>query len=152
MTYILCKKNATLEEISSRMFYIYKTFRIYTIIDNKISNKDTIILHSYPANVLDLCLIIGHDTGVIKYMDTMISLIKERSIAIISCNTGTQRIKWRAIKDKKIYVPKEKEKVDFYEGKSKGFGFEITDEEIIIYRNRKNISIEYILKSALERI
>ena len=150
MRYLICKKDISIEEISARMKYIYGIFHIYTYISAVNSSKNIIELKSIPSNQIDLLIVVGHDPMTNDYIINNISCIPEKNIAVISCNTGRIRV-LKDIKNKMIFLPTKIGKIDFYNGKELGFDFEITDEEIKMYRN-KNKDFNLILNIVFERI
>lgn len=136
MTYLICKNNISLKEIEERQKYIYDVFHIYTFIDTKSSNKNLVILKSMPDNIIDLFFIIGHTNLTNDYLKENYKNIKERNILIISCFTKYfSSIKF--LKSKNVFIPTNGNIVKTYDGGNYGFDFEITDEEIQMYRKRK---------------
>ena len=129
---------------------IYELFHIYTLKDNKNSNKDITILNSIPSHQPNILMIIGHDPITNNYIIQNIDTLPEKDIIIISCNT--KKIKQlKNIYDKNIYLPSNSTKVNYCKGKEIGFDFDITDEEIMLYRNRKE-NIYTMLNNSLERM
>ena len=53
--------------------------------------------------------------------------------------------------DKNIYLPSNSAKLNYSDGREFGFDFDITDEEIMLYRNKKE-NIFTMLNNALERM
>ncbi len=95
-------------------------------------------------------MIIGHDPITNNYIIQNIDTLPEKDIIIISCNT--KKIKQlKNIYDKNIYLPSNSTKVNYCKGKEIGFDFDITDEEIMLYRNRKE-NIYTMLNNSLERM
>ncbi len=150
MRYLICKNNVSDEEVIARIEYIYELFHIYTLKDNKNSNKDITILNSIPSHQPNILMIIGHDPITNNYIIQNIDTLPEKDIIIISCNT--KKIKQlKNIHDKNIYLPSNSTKVNYCKGKEIGFDFDITDEEIMLYRNR-NEDIYTMLNNSLERM
>ncbi len=150
MRYLICKNNVSYEEVIARIEYIYELFHIYTLKDNKNSNKDITILNSIPSHQPNILMIIGHDPITNNYIIQNIDTLPEKDIIIISCNT--KKIKQlKNIHDKNIYLPSNSTKVNYCKGKEIGFDFDITDEEIMLYRNR-NEDIYTMLNNSLERM
>ena len=140
MKYIITKSNISNKEIKARMEYIYDLFHIYTLKDNINSTKDITILTTVPEGAIDLCIIIGHDRRTNEYIKANYKKIKENNIAVIACNTS-KFSSLKLLKNKNIFLPN---------GTNYGFDFNITDEEIILYRNR-NEKIENMLNNTFER-
>lgn len=150
MRYLICKNNVSDEEVIARIEYIYELFHIYTLKDNKNSNKDITILNSIPSHQPNILMIIGHDPITNNYIIQNIDTLPGKDIIIISCNT--KKIKQlKNIHDKNIYLPSNSTKVNYCKGKEIGFDFDITDEEIMLYRNR-NEDIYTMLNNSLERM
>lgn len=150
MRYIICKNDISSREVSARMEYIYGLFHIYTLKDNINSCENTIVLKSIPNNQPDILMLVGHDPITNNYIIQNIDSISEKNIIIISCNTKKIR-QLSNIKNKNIYVPNNPSKINYYNGKEFGFQFDITDEEIMLYRN-KNENLDNMLKNTFERI
>lgn len=149
MKYIITKSNISSKEIKARMEYIYDLFHIYTLKDNINSTKDITILKTMPESAIDLCIILGHDRRTDEYIRANHKKIKENNIAVIACNTS-KFSSLKLLKNKNIFLPKNGGIIDFYDGTNYGFDFNITDEEIILYRNR-NEKIEKMLNNTFER-
>lgn len=149
MKYIITKNNVSSTEIKARIEYIYDLFHIYALKDNINSTKDRTILKTIPEDAIDLLMIIGHDRKTDDYIRTNYKKIKENNIVIIACNTS-KFFSLNLLKNKNIFLPKNGGIIDFYDGKNYGFNFNITNEEIILYRNR-NEKMELMLKNTFER-
>ena len=149
MKYIIAKSNISNTEIKGRMEYIYDLFHIYTLIDSVNSNKDITILTTIPENAIDLFMIVGHDKRSDEYIRTNYKKIKERNIVIIACNTS-RFSSLKMLKNKNIFTPKNVGIIKFYDGINYGFDFDITDEEVILYRNR-NEKMEKMLRNTFKR-
>lgn len=149
MKYLITKSNISSKEIKARMEYIYDLFHIYTLIDTVNSNKDITILITIPENAVDLFMIIGHDRRTDEYLRNNYKRIKENNIVVIACNT-LRFSSLKLLKNKNVFIPKNGKLIDFYDGTNYGFDFDITDEEIILYRNR-NEKFENMLNNTFER-
>ena len=150
MRYLICKNNISDKEIIARIEYIYEIFHIYTLKDNKNSSKNITVLNSIPNHQPDILMIVGHDPITNNYIIQNINTLPEKNIIIISCNT--KRIKQiKNTYDKDIYLPSNYAKVNYSDGREFGFDFDITDEEIMLYRNKKE-DIYTMLNNALERM
>lgn len=149
MKYIITKSNVSNAEVKARMEYIYDLFHIYTLVDTVNSNKDITILKTIPENAIDLFMIIGHDSKTDEYIRVNYKKIKENNIVIIACNTA-RFSSLKLLKDKNIFIPKNDGIIDFYSGANYGFDFNITDEEVILYRN-KNEKMEIMLNNTFKR-
>lgn len=150
MRYLIVKPNISEKEILARMEYIYDVFNLYTLKDSLNSAEEIVVLQSIPKTTIDLFMIVGHDRKTDDYMKTHYKEIQENNIVIIACNTS----KFKCLdlfKNKNVYIPKNKNIISSYSGQRYGFDFEITDEEIMLYRNRSK-DIEKMLKNTLERI
>lgn len=149
MKYLIVKNNLTNEEIIGRKDYIYNLFQIYTFKDNINSTLDTTLLKSVPENAINLFMIVGHDRSTDEYIKNHYKEIVEDNIVIISCNTSKFK-NLNLLKNKNVYLPKNGKIIDFYDGKNYGFDFYITDDEIMLYRN-KNKNLEKMLNDTFER-
>lgn len=150
MRYLICKNNVSNHEIIARMKYIYDLFHIYTFKNSKNSNENIIELVSIPTNQLDIIMLVGHDPITNNYVVNNIDNIPENNIIVISCNT--RKIKnLKDTRNKKIFLPKKSGKINYYYGAEIGFEFDITDEENILYRNRKK-EFYVMITTALERM
>lgn len=149
MKYLITKSNVSNAEIEARIKYIYDLFHIYTLVDTVNSNKDITILTSIPENAVDLFMMVGHDRRTDEYLRANYKSIKEKNIVIIACNTS-RFSSLKLLKNKNVFIPKNGGIVDSYDGMNYGFNFNITDEEIILYRN-KNEDMEMMLANAFER-
>lgn len=151
MRYLICKNNVSKEEMVARMKYIHDVFHVYTLKSNKNSNEKIVALSSIPKNQPDVLMLVGHDPITNDYIIQNINKIPEKNIIVLSCNTSKIRGLRKNIKDKNIYLPKDSGEINFFNGKEVKFEFDVTDEEIILYRNRKENLEEMILK-AFERV
>lgn len=151
MRYLICKNNISNEEIVARIKYIYDVFHIYTLKSNKNYNEKIVALSSIPKNQPDILMIVGHDPITNEYIIENIDKIPEKNIIILSCNTSKIRELRKNIKDKNIYLPKNSGKIKYFDGKEVKFGFDVTNEEIILYRNRK-VKLEKMILKAFERL
>lgn len=149
MKYIVTKRDVSNAEIEARMKYIYDLFHIYTLVDTVNSDKDITILTTIPENAVDLFMIVGHDRRTNEYLRANYKNIKEKNIVIIACNTS-RFSSLKLLKNKNVFIPKNGGIIDFYDGINYGFNFNITDEEIILYRN-KNQDIEIMLGNTFQR-
>ncbi len=149
MKYIVTKRDVSNAEIEARMKYIYDLFHIYTLVDTVNSDKDITILTTIPENAVDLFMIVGHDRRTDEYLRANYKNIKEKNIVIIACNTS-RFSSLKLLKNKNVFIPKNGGIIDFYDGINYGFNFNITDEEIILYRN-KNQDIEIMLGNTFQR-
>lgn len=150
MKYLITKSNVSNAEIEARMKYIYDLFHIYTLVDTVNSNKDITILITIPENAVDLFMIVGHDRRTDEYLRANYKSIKEKNIVIIACNTSSFS-SLKLLKNKNVFTPKNGRIIDFYDGMNYGFNFNITDEEVILYRNR-NEHIEIMLSNTFQRM
>lgn len=149
MKYLITKSNVSNAEIEARMKYIYDLFHIYTLVDTVNSNKDITILITIPENAVDLFMIVGHDRRTDEYLRANYKSIKEKNIVIIACNTSFFS-SLKLLKNKNVFTPKNGGIIDSYDGMNYGFNFNITDEEVILYRNR-NEHIEIMLRNTFQR-
>ena len=149
MKYIVTKRDVSNAEIEARMKYIYDLFHIYTLVDTVNSDKDITILTTIPENAVDLFMIVGHDRRTDEYLRANYKNIKEKNIVIIACNTS-RFSSLKLLKNKNVFIPKNGGIIDFYDGINYGFNFNITDEEIMLYRN-KNQDIEIMLGNTFQR-
>lgn len=137
MTYIILGDNVQNQEIKARMKYLYDIFTIYTFKDTVKSAENVTIIKTFPENVIDLCIIIGHDLTVDWYIQENYKEIKEKNIVIISCNVASFS-SLKLLEGKNVYVSKNEGIANLYDGSMWKFGFDVTDEEIMFYRNRNS--------------
>lgn len=149
MKYIIAKSNVSNKEIKARMEYIYDIFHIYTLKDNINSTEDITILKSMPESAVDLFMILGHDRRTDEFIRASYKEIRENNVVIIACNTSNFS-SLRLLKNKNIFLPKNGAIISSYDGKNYGFDFNITDEEIILYRNRDKQLVN-MLNNTFER-
>jgi hypothetical protein len=147
--YLISKSNITNAELSARIEYIYEVFNIYTLKDNSNSNSNITTLNSIPTNCIDLMVIIGHDITTDNYIKDNYKKITENNIVIIACNTGCFS-NLSLLSEKNVYLPKNKKIINCYTGEKFGFKFNITDEEILLYRN-KNKKLNEVLESYFDK-
>lgn len=149
MKFLIAESSISQEELSERRKYIYDVFHIYTFVDSVSSTKDITILKSMPINEIDLLIIVGHDRSTDEYLIKNYNKLKEKNIAIIACNTKYFK-SFKYLSDYNVFVPKNGGILEKHNGELYGFKFNITDEEIMLYRKR-NISLEDMLNSVFER-
>lgn len=145
MTYLICKNDIKKQEVEERRKYIYDVFHIYTFVDTKSSNENLIVLRSMPSTEIDLFLIIGHNKATDNYLNEHYKEIRENNVLIIACCTKYFS-SIRLLKNKKVYTSKNGEIIKTYFGEDYGFKFDITDEEILLYRKRKMSSEQLVDK------
>lgn len=145
MRYLLSHKEANSK--IARQQYIYDVCKLFTI--EKFNTKEFITLDSIPKNYIDVLFIIGHDKEIEYYLKDNIKNIKERNIAIISCNS--KRLKSLSFKDKNVFIPKDKNSIiDTYDGSKWGFEFNITDTELNLYNDKSNNLLNRIKNNMLQ--
>jgi hypothetical protein len=147
--YLIAKDNISQEELVERIKYIYEIFHIYTIKDNVQSTDKIIILNSIPKNQLDLFIIVGHDKRTDEYIIKHYKEIIEKKVIILACNT-LKFLSLKFLKNKDIYIPQNTGIINVYNGEKYGFKFDVTDEEILLYRYR-NEKIENTLNQIFRR-
>jgi len=147
--FLIAESNISKEELSERIKYIYDVFHIYTFVDSASSTKDIVILKSMPINKIDLLIIVGHDCSTDEYLIKNYNKLSEKNIVIIACNTKKFK-SFKFLTDYNVFVPKNGEILEKHNGELYGFKFNITDEEIMLYRKR-NLNLEDMLNSVFER-
>ena len=83
----------------------------------------------------------GLKDGIKKSIDSVIETGKE-AVGIVTGNFENVTQIQKVVKNGGI--------IDFYDGMNYGFNFNITDEEVILYRNR-NEHIEIMLRNTFQR-
>ena len=152
MRYILIKDSVSNEEINERIKYIYDVFHIYTYVDRDYSSNGLITIKEFPSNFLNLLVIVGHFPNTIIYLLNNIKTIKEKNILLLTCYTDLFDLKKVSKKyNKTIFVSKSSDEVNYYNGCKYGFNFDITHEEILMYRY-KNEEFYNSLNNVFERI
>lgn len=149
MKYVILFQDIKSDELIARMRYIYDVFKLYTFVDNRKSSDGIIVLNSFPTTSLDLIFIVGHDKQVDAYLQKYSKNISEKYIVIISCCT----YEFKSIKhlsNHRVFIPKNGKEVKRFDGNNYGFGFDITDEEILLYRKRKK-ELDVMLNEVFER-
>ena len=134
MRYIILKDRVSADEVKARIQYIYDVFHIYTYVENIKNGRVT--LKSMPSTGLDVMFIVGHSPNTNSFFEAQVQSLEEKDVIIISCNTkGMEKLgeKYR----KNLYLPTSAEEVALYSGEKYKFGFDVTEEEILMYRNRK---------------
>ncbi len=149
MTYLILKNKVSKEEVKARIQYIWEVFHIFAYIDYSKSMKNGIVLKTIPESALDLFVIVGHSPDTNIFINNKISMIKEKNVVVISCNTKTMENLSKIYK-KNMYLPSSCYEVDIYHGENFGFDFEITKEEILMYRN-KDKAYKEMLDDCYER-
>ena len=151
MRYLICKKDVSKGEIFARIKYRHDVFHVYTLKSKQNSNEEIVALSSIPKNQPDVLMLVGHDPITNNYIIENIDKIPEKNVIVLSCNTSKIRSLRKNIKNKNIYLPKDSGKIKYFDGQEVKFEFDVTDEEVILYRNRKENFEEMIVK-AFERI
>lgn len=149
MKYLILKNKVSKEEVKARIQYIWEVFHIFAYIDHNNSTKTGIVLKTIPEAALDLFVIVGHSPNTNIFINNEISMIREKNIVVISCNTKTMEILSKIYK-KNLYLPSSCYEVDIYHGENFGFDFKITKEEILMYRN-KDKTYKEMLDGCYER-
>ena len=150
MRYLIAESNIDAEELSARIKYIYSTFHIYILKDNSNSTNEITVLNSIPLKELSLFFIVGHDKRTDEYLKKNYKDIYEKYIVIISCNTKYFK-SLKLLNNHKVFLSQNKKIIKQYDGKLYGFKFNMTDDELLLYRNRRN-KLEVMLDKTLERI
>ena len=122
---------------------------LYILFATKNSNKNLVVLKSMPYTAIDLFFIIGHNNSTDNYLKQHYKEIEEKNILIIACYTK-KFLSIKLLKNKNVYTPIKEEIVEIYSGEDYGFKFDITDEEILLYRNRRK-DLEEILNKIFRR-
>lgn len=123
------------KEVEERKKYIYDVFKLYLI--NKGTVGNLLVYESFPANALDMLIIIGHSFDVKNYLRVNADEIKETILVVISCY-AEEFINDIEIKNKKVYISHHEDGETFYrKGQDYGFKFKITDSELDLYNSRK---------------
>ena len=132
MRYIILNKEIREQEIADRKKYIEKTTGIKFL---RYDIDGGVEFVSYPSNLYDCVIIVGHNDMVTNYINT--KEIPEKNIAIISCTIiFNERIK----KNKNIYVSfNTNKKTPYYNGKEWNLNFDISKEELQMINDVGNI-------------
>ena len=145
MRYFLRKEQRS--ELSLRRQYLYDVFKLYFIQTGEIGGF--YILESFPFVNDDIALIYGHNYEIVFFFKKYSAELKEKNIAIISCETDVP--KGYFLKNKKIFLaPQRKGKAELLIGKDYSFEFDITDAELLLYNSRIQDAFEKISSVFLE--
>ena len=131
MRYFLRKKQRS--ELSLRCQYLYDVFRLWFIQTGQIG--DFVVLESFPLGNDDLALIYGHNFEIVFLFERHSTDLKEKNIAIISCEANVP--KGYFLKSKRVFLgPQRNGKAELLIGSEYGFDFDITDAELRLYNCR----------------
>lgn len=122
-------------ELVDRFAYMYDVFHTYMQIDKETDYY--VEASSFPKQVLDCTVIIGHNTFIAQYLIN--NRIFAEKLIVISCDAEPIiNYNSKNIKCSEIYIAKsDKSTVDRFYGKEYGFNFDVTESEIDLYNNRK---------------
>lgn len=139
MRYFLRKEQRS--ELSLRCQYLYDVFKLWFIQTGEV--KDFDVLESFPFVNDDIALIYGHNYEIVSLLKKHSAKLKEKNIAIISCETNVP--KGYFLKNKRVFLAPQREgKAELLIGKDYGFEFDITDAELLLYNCR--------IQGALEKV
>lgn len=131
MRYFLRKKQRG--ELSLRCQYLYDVFKLWFIQTSEIGDFD--VLESFPFVNDDIALIYGHNYEVVFLFKKYSTKLKEKNIAIISCETDVP--KGYFLKNKRVFLAPQREgRAKLLVGEDYGFEFDITDAELLLYNCR----------------
>jgi hypothetical protein len=96
---------------------------------------DFAVFESFPLCNDDLALIYGHNFEIFFLFERHSTDLKEKNIAIISCETDIP--KGYFLKNKRVFLdPQRNGKAELLIGTKYGFDFDITDAELRLYNCR----------------
>ena len=119
--------------MSLRCQYLYDVFKLWFVQTGEIGDFD--VLESFPFGNDDLALIYGHNFEIVFLFERYSTELKEKNIAIISCETDVPRGYF--LRSKRVFLaPQRGGKAELLIGKEYGFEFDITDAELRLYNCR----------------
>ena len=131
MRYFLRKGQRS--ELLLRWQYLYDVFKLWFVPTGEIG--DFYVFESFPLGNDDLALIYGHNFEIVFLFERYSTELKEKSIAIISCETNIP--KGYFLKNKRVFLaPQRDGKVELLIGTEYGFEFDITDAELRLHNCR----------------
>ena len=137
------------DEIRARIAFLQEIFNIYIVRSFEDVFEGFLVYESFPKQDIDLFMIIGHNIKVDNLMISNYKKIYETNIVFITCFTENF-YSTELFKEKNIFFPKTKGIEKIYNGSDFGFDFDITDEELYMYNNRKN-DLDILLDIAFRR-
>lgn len=139
MRYFLRKEQRS--ELSLRCQYLYDVFKLWFIQTGEVGDFD--VLESFPFVNDDIALIYGHNYEIVFLFKKYSTEMKEKNIAIISCETDVP--KGYFLKNKKVFLAPQREgRAELLIGEDYGFEFDITDAELLLYNCRISETLEKI--------
>lgn len=131
MRYFLRKMQRS--EASLRRQYLYDVFKLWFVKTEETGDFD--IWESFPFGNDDLALIYGHNFEVVALFKKHATLLKEKNVAIISCEANVPR--GYSLKNKKVFLaPQRNGKAEVLIGEKYDFDFDPTDAELQLYNSR----------------
>lgn len=136
-------------EIALRKTYIWETLNLWTI-PRKFNNR-FVELVSIPSDILDICFIVAHNSNIIGLLRD--NDIYEKNIVIISCHKKLESL-LKEFTNKSMYICNQNDQnfAMLYDGKQFGFGFDLTESELLFYNTSKNKLITDRLDSSFTKL
>lgn len=144
MRYFLRKKQRS--ELLLRCQYLYDVFKLWFVPTGEIGAFD--ILESFPFGNDDILLIYGHNFEIVDLFNQYATEVREKNIAIISCETNVPN--GYLLKDKRIFLaPQRNRKAHLLIGNDYNFEFDITDAELLLYNCHLKKPLQKICSSLI---
>lgn len=135
-------------EVEARKEYLYNTFKLWFVKIGELENFE--ILKSFPFNDDSILLAYGHNSEIARLFKYYGDEIKEKNIAIISCDEN--RPEDYHLKGRNIYLaPQRDKRAQLFCGNEYKFDFDVTEAEIRLHNCRKDEPLEKI-KSVFDKI
>lgn len=144
MRYILFYNSAkpSMETIINIQKYLLKVTGLY-IVFKMFEELKYIEFKSYPftSNVLFLK---GENITIFKYIKNMLNKIKENNIVLITCYIPLNYI----VTKKNLYQCRlNLNKAELYDNEEFGFGFEVTEAELKLYKSKQSTLLKKVEES-----
>lgn len=123
------------DELAARRQYIDKSLHLWCSPTTSVGGFEQLV--SIPPTALDVLFIIGHNVSVAHFLRSQD--IPEKIIVAITCG-GTINFSWLKSLNKIIYFPKQNSSgyAELLKGNMFGFGFDLTESEILLHNTRRN--------------
>lgn len=122
-------------ELAARRQYIEKSLRLWCSPATSVGGFEQLV--SIPPTALDVLFIIGHNVSVAHFLRS--EIIPEKTIVAITCGGA---VDFSALKSsgKTVYFPKQNSLgfAELLKGNMFGFGFDLTESEILLHNTRRN--------------
>lgn len=140
-----CMRN----EVIARQRYFYETFHLWLVISANEPSYSELV--SIPAHNLDVLFIAGHNLFVKNFLQQ--HEIQEKRIAAITCD-GKVHVSALKLPGKVFYIARQNwlGYADCFKGEHFGFGFDITESELLLYHTDKAEKLSKRLENSFHRL